>query len=89
MTSCIQSLAFGQFVYLMNTIGMRINTALIGLVYEKVIKMLINFNVDSFLSLGINITIAIIIIIIVIIMTMKSRQYFFSKGRVHTMNLGH
>lgn len=35
----IQSLAFGQFVYLMNTIGMRINTALIGLVYEKVIKM--------------------------------------------------
>ena len=50
MTACIQSLAFGQFVYLMNTIGMRINTALIGLVYEKVIKMLINFNVDTLVS---------------------------------------
>lgn len=50
VTACIQSLAFGQFVYLMNTIGMRINTALIGLVYEKVIKMLINFNVDTLVS---------------------------------------
>lgn len=50
VTACIQSLAFGQFVYLMNTIGMRINTALIGLVYEKVIKMPINFNVDTLVS---------------------------------------
>lgn len=37
-TAVIQSLALHQYFHLMMTIGMRMRTAIIGLVYEKVMQ---------------------------------------------------
>ena len=37
VTAAIQSLALHQYFHIMMTIGMRMRTAIIGLVYEKVI----------------------------------------------------
>ena len=39
VTACIQTLLFEHSLHIMMTIGMRVHTAIIGLVYEKVMTI--------------------------------------------------
>ena len=43
VAAAIQSLALHQYFQIMTTIGMRVRTAVIGLVYEKVQKKIVGF----------------------------------------------
>ena len=43
VAAAIQSLALHQYFQIMNTIGMRVRTAIIGLVYEKVQEKIVAF----------------------------------------------
>lgn len=43
VAAAIQSLALHQYFQIMNTIGMRVRTAIIGLVYEKVQEKIVGF----------------------------------------------
>ena len=43
VAAAIQSLALHQYFQIMNTIGMRVRTAIIGLVYEKVLEKIVGF----------------------------------------------